>query len=152
MKRPVAILVLAALTFLIVWPPMTEQILQNDQLEVAFRYPSSNLRPAPIIDETPYFFAGIILQFIAIVSSTALLQRQKWAWLFAIASHLTVMSVHLAANLSVERTGGFEFISHVDGSFGRYVSLIIGAASLYLLMRKDVKVFLGKIKRVDQSH
>ena len=84
-----------------------------------------------------------IIQFSAIVSGTALPQRQKWAGLVAIGLHLVAFSVHSAASLSSERTGPLEFMTYVDGSFGRYASLIMRPVSLYLLTRKDVLVFLG---------
>jgi|GEM_PF-2731126 hypothetical protein len=121
---------------------MTEQTIRNseDPFDVAFIYPNS--RPRSLFDQSEHFLIGIVIQFVAIIATIGLLKRQHWAWSLTLALHLAAIFVHLETNVGLNRTGDFQLITQVEGCYGRYVSLIIGIVSLYLLNRKDLRIFL----------
>ena len=84
----------------------------------------------------------IVIQFVAIIATIGLLKRRHWSSSLALALHLAAIIVNLETNVGLNRTGDIEFITRVEGSYGRYISLIIGIISLYLLNRKDLRIFL----------
>ena len=122
---------------------MTEQLIP-EPLEVAFKYPGSTSLPQPILDPDwmPYFLIDLGLSVYSILTCFGILLREKWGWFLAIPLHIVVFAVHLAASISLGQTIEQGLIGSFDGSAGRYASVIISLAALYLLLRKDVRAFL----------
>lgn len=137
-----AVIILSALAFLAVIPPMIEQ-LKPGPLEVAFVYPP--YPPGPVIGGAYYFVIEILLLLLSIISGIGLLKRQKWAWFSALGLFVLVIFVQIAASTAVgpDKTGS-GFIGTFDSSNGRLASIVISLAAFYLLSRRDVKSYLKR--------
>lgn len=139
MHRPIALLILSALTFSITIAFIVVFFMRNP-LEVSFAYPGSGRLISDY--ETIFFltYAVSIAQassFVgAIVTGIGLLKKQRWAWYFALGLHVLILSAHLVALLLLPR---------YDMNI-RITLIAISLPSLYLLSSKDVRLYLISAK------
>lgn len=81
-RKPVIVLILAALTFAIIMPPLAEYFAR-DPLEVSFAYPRSDRPQVNIENFIVITIFLVIVQFVtffgAIIAGIAILKKQRWA-------------------------------------------------------------------------
>lgn len=138
---PLAIIILSALAFIAIVPPIAEHVGQN-RLGLAFGY--RPYPPGPVIDEIYYFAIDIPLLLLSIISGVGLLKRQRWAWFSTMVLFALSFSVHIAASTSIGPDAtGQGFIGTFDSSYGRLATIAISLAGFYVLSRKDVRNYLN---------
>jgi hypothetical protein len=140
-KRPIAIIILAILTFSALMPALVLAVydrLTRDPLEVSFRYPSPpyRLQLDPLVQLGLAFTllvarAGLFI--LSVVTGIGILKKQRWSWftaliLFALVFAIYLITVVLPTPYTINE---------------RLASIVISAASFYFLLRKDVRVFLA---------
>lgn len=136
--RPLAIWILLILTFLALAPALYKQVIR-DPLEVAFVYPSQG---RPQLDTSTYFallisifFSQVALFFGCVITGIGILKSQRWAWFFGIGLHIAIISIYTVAITLLPPYA----------SNDRLATVAISLASLYLLSRRDVRIYLSTI-------
>jgi cell division protein FtsW (lipid II flippase) len=137
-QRPIAIIIVSILTFLIVAPYLSREIAR-DPLEVSFVYPSPD---RPKLELGTYmtltmlmFVVQPALLIFSIMVGIGLLKRQRWSWFSGIALHAFVVGLFVIALI---------FLPPYTTN-DRVATLAIGIVSLYLLSKTDVRRFLKVI-------
>jgi len=113
--------------------------LARDPFEVSFKYPSPDRPQLAQLDP----FAQLALAFsllvaqaglfiLSIVTGIGILKKQRWSWFAALVLFAFVFAIYLIAVVLLPPYTSSE----------RLASMVMSAASFYLLSRKDVRTFL----------
>jgi hypothetical protein len=136
-QRPIAIVILAILTFLTL-SPVLAGYLMRDPLEVAFKYPSPD---PPSLDTSTYIALVItvslsqgVLFIVSIIAGIGVLKKQSWSWFVGTGMHAYAISLYHVAILFLPPYTSYERIAFIT----------ISASALYLLSRSDVRTYLSR--------